>query len=190
MTAGNNGAASALNPHRDIRSLNGHPGPIELRVRRWIARHGDAQLLGLARQSFYRMTDLVHTENHDPRTNGELEVLRRLRPPVDQIIDVGAHRGSWALLANAVFPRATIHCFEIALQTRKILEETVRTLSHICVPPSGLLDKNGVVPLKYYPLQDQVSSIADYPHDAIALWQSEQVIRGDDYLDSQPNFSS
>jgi FkbM family methyltransferase len=47
--------------------------------------------------------------------NGELVLMKKLKKlDIKTIFDVGANTGEWAVIAEEVFPQASIHCFEIS----------------------------------------------------------------------------
>jgi FkbM family methyltransferase len=58
-----------------------------------------------------------------------LELLRSNPPKV--IYDIGAHVGTWALLAKAIFPDAEIHCFEPLESHGKKFATVTRGLSEV-----------------------------------------------------------
>jgi FkbM family methyltransferase len=152
------------------------------RVRRWIAAHTDSRSVRAARALTYRATAVLHTENHDPATNGELRVLRCLGLQARVLLDVGANRGTWALAAAEACPHAVVHCLEIAFPTRSELRKRTRGHPRIVVPDHGLLDAYGVARLKHYVADDRLSSVVDYPHALHATWREEPVETGDRYL--------
>jgi FkbM family methyltransferase len=126
---------------------------------------------------------VLHAENHDPRQNGELWLLRELaRGDATTIIDVGAHRGDWTVLALAACPSAHVHCFELVSETRAALQRRFAEHPRVTVAEFGLLDREGVVRAKHYPSRSAVSSTVDYPHSAPHVWVDERVIRGDNYV--------
>jgi FkbM family methyltransferase len=151
-------------------------------LRRWVAAHTDDRAVRLARAAVYRATAVLHTENHDLTTNGELRVLRCLAPEARVLVDVGAHHGSWASSAVEVCPQAVVHCFEVASPTRAVLRERVGRHPRIRVPEMGLLDAPGTPRVKYYGDDDRLSSLVDYPHEIGAEWLEERVETGDRYL--------
>ena len=151
-------------------------------LRRWVAAHTDDRAVRLARAAVYRATAVLHTEDHDPATNGELRVLRCVAPEARVLIDVGAHHGSWASTAAEICPRAVVHCFEVASPTRAILRARVGRHPRIRVPDLGLLDAPGTVRVKYYSDDDRLSSLVDYPHEVAAEWLEERVETGERYL--------
>jgi FkbM family methyltransferase len=151
-------------------------------LRRWVAAHTDDRAVRLARAAVYRATAVLHTEDHDAATNGELRVLRCLAPEARVLVDVGAHHGAWALTAAEVCPRAVVHCLEIASPTRAVLRERVGAHPRIRVPDHGLLDAPGGARVKYYGADDRLSSLVDYPHELQADWLEERVETGDRYL--------
>jgi FkbM family methyltransferase len=152
------------------------------RVRRWLAAHTDSWSVRAARALTYRATAVLHTENHDPATNGELRVLRCLGREARVLLDVGAHRGTWALAAAEACPNAVVHCLEIALPTRCELRRRTDGHPQIVVPGHGLLGAPGVARLKHYVADDRLSSVVDYPHELHANWREEPVETGDRYL--------
>ena len=130
------GGGWTASPFRD--HFGSHCGMTTRRkLRQWtvnmLASHSDAPLVSAARNVAHRVTALLHTENHDIRTNGEARVLRCLDPGATTIVDVGANRGAWALLCHQLVPRADIYCFEIASATRQRLRENVAAVGNIYV---------------------------------------------------------
>jgi FkbM family methyltransferase len=151
-------------------------------LRRWVAAHTDDRAIRLLRAAVYRATAVLHTEDHDPATNGELRVLRRLASDARVLLDVGAHDGTWALTAAQACPEAVIHCLEIASPTRALLRERVGHHPRIVVADHGLLDAPGIARVKYYRGNDRLSSVVDYPHGVTGDWREERVETGDRYL--------
>lgn len=168
-----------------LRQLGSPPGRLGQVARRWVAAHPAGPVTRAARRATYALTALLHTENHDPASNGELRVLSCLGPSAGCILDVGAHHGAWAVLALGACPSATVHCFEIASPVRERLRANLAGVPRVRVPDAGLLDFDGTVEVKHYPEDSELSSVADYPHPGPAAWYPEQVRTGDAYLEAE-----
>ncbi len=146
-------------------------------VHDFLAPRSDARPVRLARRWAERAVTLLHSENPDPRTNGEYEVLRRLGPDaLVTAIDVGANRGEWSREVLRLQPRARVICSEISEPTREALR---RALPDAVVIDHGLLDREGEIRVKHYPGDDRLSSVYDFPHPQPAVWRSERVTTGD-----------
>src|SRR6188472_2620409 len=63
---------------------------------RFLAARADAWLVDRLRSVAEGAVTLLHSENHDPRTNGEHALVRRLAPRLHVVVDVGANRGEWS----------------------------------------------------------------------------------------------
>jgi FkbM family methyltransferase len=85
--------------------------------------------------------------NYDFRSNGELEVLRRLATTemavTKTIFDVGANRGEWTALATDVFKGAYVHAFEIVPETFARLHARHGDEGNIVLNNVGLSDREG-----------------------------------------------
>jgi FkbM family methyltransferase len=156
------------------------------RLREWtwsvLASHSDAPLVCAARNAAHWLTEFLHAENHDFRTNGEARLLECLGHTAITILDVGANRGAWALEARRRCPNATIYCFEIASETRRHLRANVAGVEGINVLDFGLADRAGWERVKYYPERDARTSIYDYPHPERFVWNEERVQTGDAFV--------
>jgi FkbM family methyltransferase len=142
-----------------------------------LARHSDAPVVRAARRVAEASVTVLHSENTDPRTNGEYEVLRRLgRETLGVVFDVGANQGNWSREVLRLNPRATVYCAEISEPTRERLRASV---PGVVVLDHGLLDRDGIVRVKHYPDDDRLSSVYDYPHPLRAVWREEPVVTGD-----------
>ena len=110
---------------------------------RMLARHSDARLVRMARRCAEASTAVLHSENTDPETNGEYEVLRRLGPDaLHTVVDVGANHGRWSRAVLRLQPSAVVYCSEISEPTRRVLREAV---PEAVVLEHGLLDRDGEV---------------------------------------------
>lgn len=162
---------------------SGLPAPLDHTARELIRRHGDSVLVRASRRVAYSALSLLHTENHDIATNGEEHVLREFAHSARVIFDVGANHGAWVRAAVTICPEAQIHCFEAAEPTRVSLRANLGGHSRISIADHGLGESRDVAPLKYYPDDDQLSSLIDYPHPVPASWRAEFLERGDDYIE-------
>jgi FkbM family methyltransferase len=155
-----------------------------LRRRAWslLAARSDSRLVCLLRNAAERAVELLHIENHDFRTNGEMRIVSCLDLDATSIIDVGANCGAWALAAHRLRPEARLYCFEIAQETRRRLRQNLAGTPQIEVLDHGLADRAGTEHLKYYPRRDVVSSVYDYPHPQDHVWLEERVQTGDAFL--------
>jgi FkbM family methyltransferase len=156
------------------------------RFRAWtwslLASHSDSPFVCAARNAVDRLSELLHAENHDFRTNGETKVLECVSAAAPTILDVGANHGAWALEARRHCPTARIYCFEISSETRKHLRENLGGLEGIEILEFGLADRSGLERVKYYPDQDTRTSIYDYPVGESYSWNEYPVQTGDKFI--------
>ncbi len=120
--------------------------------------------------------------NYDSETNGEFDLLRRLKPlPLKTLFDVGANLGEWSTEAVACFPTADIHAFEIVPATYAGLTAQIANMGAVNCHDFGLSDRDGAATLNYAPGNDQVSSLftVDRIHDVPFVQLDVAVRRGD-----------
>ena len=170
------GRATPVPPPR----LQRHPWSRWLNRR--LAPHADAPALRGCRKAAEAVTAALHSENHDPRTNGEYELIRRLAPGLSVAVDVGANRGDWTVEVVRCAPDARVVCSELASPTRQRLRNRMAGLPQVCVLDCGLGDAAVEVEVKHYPSEDRWTSCFDYPHPAPAVSLRESVRRADDEL--------
>jgi FkbM family methyltransferase len=99
--------------------------------------------------------------NYDSQTNGEFTVLRKLakaQGSIRAILDVGANKGDWSIVASEIFPQATIHAFEIVPQTFDRLVENCRHHRNIVCHSSGLSDKEGTTTVFFSPDHSELAT--------------------------------
>jgi len=146
--------------------------------------------LDLAAKVARRYLDAYENQDYNAATNGESSVLSRLRDlPLTEIFDVGAHRGEWAALARIAFPKATIHCFEVAPQNAQLLRAALARDARVIINEFGLLDTTGDVTGYFDPVAPSTTSLH---HNTLRGPGAEPVIpfrgsvmRGDDYLEQR-----
>lgn len=86
---------------------------------------------------------LYENRNHDPYSNGELTILKKLsklNPSV--IIDGGANIGNYSLLINQLIPDVLIYSFEPVKNTFEILKKNVDSTKNIIPIRNGLYKNN------------------------------------------------
>lgn len=116
-------------------------------------RGGTARILAaLAR----RYADAYANPGHDPATNGEWHLLRRL-VDLSVVFDVGANRGQWLAGVRAHHPAAIIHAFELIPATRELL--AAQADAAVRVHPFGLGDVAGTVEVAHFPDRPWVSTM-------------------------------
>lgn len=149
---------------------------------KFLSKNSDALPVDLARRACYRALYYLHAENHDMSTNGERWLVERLQHQLTTVFDVGANRGTWTEMVLASRPDATVHCFELDSNTRKILADRLQSVRSVTVAPSGLLDLTGRANVKQYLADSSLNSIIDFPHDLSSKWTQENVTTGDEYV--------
>jgi FkbM family methyltransferase len=90
---------------------------------------------------------------YDLNKNGEAAVLRTLAAiqSARTIVDVGANKGDWSLIASDLFPDATVHAFEIVPETYGRLVATCAERKKIVCHNVGLSDKEETTSVFYSP---------------------------------------
>ncbi len=149
---------------------------------RILASQSDTTLVVGLRRIAEAVVELLHSENHDPRTNGEFRLIRRMAPWLRTAVDVGANRGVWTSAVLTARPNARVLCAELATPTRDKLAATFAGEPRVTILDCGLADRRGAIPVKHYPADDRLTSFVDYPHPQPSVVLHEQVRRGDDVL--------
>lgn len=121
-----------------------------------------------------------------------LELLESLRPLNPRVIyDIGAHIGTWTLLARAIFPEAEIHAFEPLQQHAAALEKNLASLSRVRRHAVALGESAGHAVLHVTKASDSSSLLPISPDFPKEWWQAEVeqspvgVARLDDYRRQQ-----
>jgi len=161
------------------------------KMARSIADHLNISLCKHRRNSVIRALDRIALRlhkgienfNHDHRTNGELDLLRKLADAEPTcIFDVGANRGAWAKLAHQTFSKATIHCFEIAPPTFENLVFGTRGYDRVRLNNFGLSDQSGNTILHFDAEQDGLTSGIEIVCASNAKQLMGKVSTGDEYV--------
>ena len=104
--------------------------------------------------------DAWHNRQYDVEINGEAALLSRLKDfPFRTMIDVGANAGDWSLAACRALPGATIHAFEIAEPTARLLASNIEPVAdRIVINTLGLSDREDEVTVYFLPDDDTRTS--------------------------------
>lgn len=118
-------------------------------------------LLARASKTFLRA---YYNENHYRFShNGERFVIDTFRKVKgDSAIvafDVGAHVGLWTLELQQRFPKAHVHCFEVAPETFDALQAAVGGRANVHVNRIGLSEQDGALTLSYVPGATTISTL-------------------------------
>lgn len=98
--------------------------------------------------------------DYDFLKNGEAAVLRKLADiqSFSTIVDVGANKGDWSLIASDLFPQAIVHSFEIVPETYGRLAENCRHRKNIMCHNVGLADTEGTTTVFFSPDKSGVAT--------------------------------
>lgn len=134
---------------------------MNLKTRIWFAIHTHRRNRLVAR--FARLCKNIHRASEHPgddiASNGEKFVLAHAvsaEKPV--LFDVGANVGNWTDMAKNLFPRATIHAFELNPKIALTLTDRFSGIKNIHIHPFGLAAAAGKVDFFAYPGEASVLS--------------------------------
>ena len=98
--------------------------------------------------------------DYDFVKNGEAAILRKLADMngFRTIVDVGANKGDWSLIASELFPQANIHSFEIVPKTYSRLVENCGKRPNIACHNIGLSDTEGMSTVFFSPDKSGVAT--------------------------------
>jgi len=127
---------------------------------------------------------LYENRNHDPYSNGELTLVKKLSklsPSV--IIDGGANIGSYSLLINKVIPDVLIYSFEPVKSTFELLKKNVAGIDNIVPIGNGLYKNNCKKEINIFPSSTH-SSLVDIEGLSYETkgTQTIELIKGDDFM--------
>ncbi len=130
------------------------------------------------------MNRLYENRNHDPYSNGEWTVLKKLAqfsPGV--IIDAGANVGNYAQMAHRACPGATIYAFEPVPSTFQTLVENTERIPAIHPLCQGLFSQEEQKTINLFDSHTH-SSLYDIQGINYAPTQQQTInlLRGDDFL--------
>ena len=160
----------------------------------WFCRHRRKLICRWVGRASYLLWRAYENRNFDMQTNGEEWYLRRMATlnGVKCILDVGANVGDWSLLCRRLFPRATIHAFEIAPPVFSELKHRLSHLENLVLNPKGLSSQECEIEIYYSAtLGYLTTAYAENFDAAFALPGAKQsppvtikakVVCGDDYV--------
>jgi FkbM family methyltransferase len=117
----------------------------------------------------------------DMERNGEARVLNLLGADLEVVFDVGANVGDWtqhALRAGA----KSVHAFEISPATSAGLSTRYESDARVRVNTFGLSDAPGTVTIHHYPDYPALTTMTEFPHDAVSTPIDVPVSTGDTYV--------
>ena len=123
------------------------------RVKIFLSKHRRSRLIQKLDQSFIGFHRAYENMNYDFSSNGEENVLKRLKATISckTIFDVGANSGEWSCLTSTIFPDAHIHAFEIMPETFQSLLNATSQIENFSPHNVGLSDVEGTIPVYYSP---------------------------------------
>ncbi len=147
------------------------------RVGRALARHRRGALAPRLDHALVRLHQGYENLDYDFASNGERRVLERLAEAggVSVIFDVGANVGDWTRLVRELFPRATVHCFEIVPKTYKQLAAALADDANVHVHGVGLSDQAGETYVNCVPGGSGVATVVDGITEEFFGVQTERV---------------
>ena len=117
--------------------------------------------------------------------HGEVQLQQKLSGKLKTILDVGSNIGEWAHMARGFHPYAEIHTFEVVPDTYRRLLKNIDIDDKIIPNGFGLSNYAGVLPMKYRPDYDSVSThLTKLKVDGFE-WRSGLVMTGDQYVESR-----
>ncbi|MCU0931542.1 MAG: FkbM family methyltransferase [Serpentinimonas sp.] len=135
------------------------------------------------------LIDQLRGYSYNFEKNGErrlLERLAELQPAT--VFDVGANVGDWSLVASALMPRATIHCFELSPRTYVTLRQRLHG-AQFKVNNCGMGHQNSVIEFKDYGENSTVNTILQdatyHDHKIAAQITQSHIVTGDSYCQEQ-----
>lgn len=127
---------------------------------------------------------LYENRNHDPLSNGEAMVLKKmasLDPKI--IIDGGANIGEYSLLANSIMPMCKVYAFEPVQSTFQKLEHHTADCDNITTVNKGLYKEDCEKEIQLYP-SELHSSLYDIQGISYSPYKMERIelVSGDMFV--------
>ena len=127
---------------------------------------------------------LYENRNHDPYSNGEYNLLKKIKrfnPKV--IIDGGANLGNYSLNVNKIIPDSNIYAFEPVEKTFNLLKNNTSGYSKIIAVNKGLFYKNCEMQINVYPshTHSSIYDIESLPYNVVEK-EKINLIKGDDFI--------
>ena len=112
---------------------------LRLRIHNWIAAHRQTAVGQAFRRLGLGLWRASENDGGSLGNNGEAELLRRLAShPGSTVFDVGAFHGDWTARAIASWPRAQVHCFDLASEHVDFLHQRFDGDPRVLVNAFGL----------------------------------------------------
>lgn len=150
-----------------------------------IARHRQTLPVRLLHEVAAFIEEAHNNEGADFATNGELDLLTKLKQADFQtVMDVGANKGDWTLTALSLWPNCRVHAFEVAPDTFKELTKGVLATPYAnraILNDFGLSDESGQRTMYYYPRVPEFTSEARRHEDEEAVPFEAKLLRLDEY---------
>ncbi len=129
------------------------------------------------------MNRLYENRNHDPRSNGEITVLKKLaRFNPEIVIDGGANVGNYALALHSSLKNCTVYSFEPVKETFEKLSLNLRGQNNTVLLNKGLYKENGTKEINIYSSDEHASIYKlDGPSNSTKTLTIDMV-KGDDFL--------
>lgn len=128
------------------------------------------------------MNRLYENRNHNPETNGEVTILKKIskyNPKV--IIDGGANIGNYALLINKFCPLSEVYCFEPVKETYQRLTGNLRGKANIKPLNKGLYVENTSKEINIFQ-SDEHASIYNINNAKPTEKSVIDLVKGDSFL--------
>jgi FkbM family methyltransferase len=127
---------------------------------------------------------LYENRNHNPYSNGEVTILRKISKfKPDVIFDGGANVGNYAKLINLYCPAASVYCFEPVKETFNKLQNNCSSNKKNILVNKGLYNENCFKLINVFP-SDEHASLYDINNakDSSTATIEIELIKGDDYV--------
>lgn len=134
--------------------------------KQWLARNRHRSAVQRLGRYAWQIVLGYENSSHDFAHNGERFLVENVatHTSASVLFDVGANVGDWSDMALQLCPRAQIHAFEIAPVTQRKLQARFESTPEVVVNHFGLNADGESLELYYYPENDTLSSVVDYPH--------------------------
>lgn len=156
-------------------------------LKRFFKRHAHNRLFKALAGLGRAMHRLYENRNYDVYSNGEYEVLRKLKAFSPQvIIDGGANLGHYSLMVQQVLPGCRVFAFEPVPETFARLQHNLTPYPRLQPIPQGLYAHTGPQRIHLYPSHTHASvydiqGVKYQPQGQVEI----QLLRGDEFMQQQ-----
>jgi FkbM family methyltransferase len=135
-------------------------------IKHLLTRHRRNPVMAKIGETSRRIYQCWENINFDIHENGESFVAETLGTigGMGVIIDVGANKGEWALMASNRFNSKSIHAFEVIPSTYSICRERCRNIPNILTYNLGLGDHEGTQRFFYSDARSELASAVEGVH--------------------------